>query len=126
MAQKCIFGFRPKYFYHRNNTAETEICDDANKKRGQHTLVWLSTNMSAVWTFFNVSKKDPHIVICKNCNALILMKLVHSHSHKCNGTRVALPIINGINSETRSTAIISVHSPLTLGDSAPILGDSVL
>ena len=89
MAQKRIFGFRPKYFYHRNNTAETEICDDANKKRGQHTLVWISANMSAVWTFFNVSEKDPRIAICKNCNALILMKLVHSHSHKCNGTRVA-------------------------------------
>ena len=76
MAQKRIFGFRPKYFYHRNNTAETEICDDANKKHGQHTLVWISANMSAVWKFFNVPKKDPRIAICKNCNALILLKLV--------------------------------------------------
>ena len=89
MAQKRILRFRPKYFYHRNNTAETEICDDANKKHGQHTLVWISANMSAVWTLFNVSEKDPRIAICQNCNALILMKLVHSHSHKCNGTRVA-------------------------------------
>ena len=94
-----------------------EICDDANKKRGKHMLVWISANMSAVWTFFNVSKKDPHIVICKNCNALILMKLVHSHRHKCNGTRVVLTSINGITFETRSTAIFSVNSPLTLGDS---------
>ena len=112
-----IFGFRPKYFYHRNNMDETEICDGANKKHGQHTLVWISANMSAVWTFFNVSEKDPRIAICKNCNALILMKLVHSHSHKCNGTRVVLPIINGINFESRSNAIFSVNSPLTLGDS---------
>ena len=115
MAQKRIFGFRPKYFYHRN-TAETEICDDANKKHGQHTLDWISANMSALWKFFNVSEKDPRIAFCKNCNALILMKLVHSHSHKCNGTRVVLLSINGINFETRSTAIFSVNSPLTLGD----------
>ncbi|KAK0131379.1 Zinc finger BED domain-containing protein 4 [Merluccius polli] len=27
--------------------------------------------MSAVWTFFNVSEKDPRIAICKNCNAEI-------------------------------------------------------
>ena len=40
---------------------ETEICDDANKKRIHHTLVWISANMSAVWTFFNVSEKDPRI-----------------------------------------------------------------
>ena len=73
--------------------------------------------MSAVWTFFNVSEKDPHIAICKNCNALILMKLVHSHSHKCNGTRVVLPIINGIYFDSRSNAFFSVNSPLTLGDS---------
>ena len=69
-------------FHHRNNTAETVICDDAKKKRGQHTLVWISANMTAVWTFFNVSEKDPRKAICKNSNALILMKLVHSHSHK--------------------------------------------
>ena len=96
---------------------ETEIWFDANKKRGQHTLVWISANMSVVWTFFNVSEKDPRIAICKNCNALILMKLVHSHSHKSNGTRVVLSSINGINFETRSTAIFSVNPPLTLGDS---------
>jgi hypothetical protein len=81
-----VFG--PKYFFHRNYTAETEICDDANKKRGPHTLVWISANMSAVWTFSIVSEKDPRIVIGKNCNAFILItliKLVHSHSHKCNG-----------------------------------------
>ena len=81
---KVHFRFSAKILYHRNNTAETEICDDADKNRGQHTLVWISANMSAVWTFFNVSENVPHIAICKNCNALILMKLVHSHSHKCN------------------------------------------
>jgi hypothetical protein len=57
MAQKRIFGCRPKYFYHRSNALETEICDDAYEKRGQHTLVSISANMSAVWTFFNVDEK---------------------------------------------------------------------
>ena len=64
--------------------------------------------------------KKPSIVIGKNCNALILItliKLEHSHSHKCNGTRVVLPIINGIYFESRSNAFFSVNSPLTLGDS---------
>ena len=44
---------------------------------------------------FYVGVKD------SDCNSLILMKLVHSHSHKCNGTRVVLPSINSINFETR-------------------------
>ena len=93
MAQKRIFGFRPKYLCQRNNTAETEICDDANKKRGQHTLIWINTNVSAVWTFFNVSEKNPRIAICKNCNVLILMKLLHSHSHKCMVLIIGIIII---------------------------------
>ena len=34
--------------------------------------------MSAVLTIFNVSEKDPHIAISKNCNDLISMNLVLS------------------------------------------------
>lgn len=44
----------------------TGCCDDANKNRIQEALVWIGANMSALWTYFNMSEKDPLIVL-KGC-----------------------------------------------------------
>lgn len=37
--------------------------------RDLHMLVW--SNMSAVWTYFSISEKDPQTAICKTCNGEI-------------------------------------------------------
>ncbi len=73
-----IFGHRkwPKsaFSVFGRNTFITETirpkcCDDANRNRDLHVLVW--SNMSAVWTYFSISEKDPRTAICKTCNAEI-------------------------------------------------------
>ncbi len=43
--------------------------NDANRNRDLHVLVW--SNMSAMWTYFSLSEKDPRTAICKTCNAEI-------------------------------------------------------
>ncbi len=48
-------------------TIRPKCCDDANRNRDLHVLVW--SNMSAVWTYFSISEKDPRTAICKTCNA---------------------------------------------------------
>ncbi len=50
-------------------TIRPKCCDDANRHRDLHVLVW--SNMSAVWTYFSISGKDPRTAICKTCNAEI-------------------------------------------------------
>ncbi len=50
-------------------TIRPKCCDDANRNRDLHVLVW--SNMSAVWTYFSISEKDPRTAICKTCNAEI-------------------------------------------------------
>ncbi len=50
-------------------TIRPKCCDDANRNRDLHVLVW--SNMSAVWTYFSISQKDPRTAICKTCNAEI-------------------------------------------------------
>lgn len=57
------FGHRILLFLNWNNTAETGCCVDSNKYRSQQALVWIGANMSALWTYFNMSKKDPLIVL---------------------------------------------------------------
>jgi len=52
-----------------NETIRLKCCDDANRNRNLHVLVW--SNMSAVWTYFSISEKDPRTAICKTCNAEI-------------------------------------------------------
>lgn len=56
MALKYIFGFQPKDFYNRNNTAKKGISlrgyHNSSKNRGLSE----STKMSAVWTHFNISE----------------------------------------------------------------------
>ncbi len=50
-------------------TIRPKCCDDANRNRDLHVLV--SSNMSAVWTYFSISAKDPQTAICKTSNAEI-------------------------------------------------------
>ncbi len=69
-----IFGHRNFLAENGPNTFLTETiwqkcCDDANRNRDLHVLVW--SNMSAVWTYFSISEKDPRTANCKTCNAEI-------------------------------------------------------
>ncbi len=50
-------------------TIRPKCCDDANRNRDLHVLVW--SKMSAVWMYFSISEKDPQTAICKTCNAKI-------------------------------------------------------
>ena len=128
--------FRPPKFFGRKwpkstfsvfgqNTFITETTKPKQKfvmtqtKSAASTGLSGSANMSAVWTFFNVSEKDPRIAICKNCNALILM----------SNTLVSTPVLPSIILESQpsssSPSTLLSHS-VTASGSAPILGDSVL
>ncbi len=48
-------------------TIRPKCCDDANRNRDLHVLVW--SNMSAVWTYFCISEKDPRTAVYKTCHA---------------------------------------------------------
>ncbi len=45
-------------------TKRPKCCDDANRNHDLHVLVWSS--MSAVWTYFSLSEKDPRTAISKH------------------------------------------------------------
>ncbi len=52
-----------------SETIRPKCCDDATRNHDLHVLV--SSNLSAVWTYFSISEKDPQTAICKTCNAEI-------------------------------------------------------